>query len=107
MTEKEKMLAGMVYEAVLDEDLKEDRLKCKDLCFAANQLPPSKIKEQSEIFASLFAKAGKDFYITTPFWCDYGYNNEEKTYFYLIGGSHGSQPRSMWRRRQKGCSQEI
>ncbi len=58
---KEKMLAGMVYEAVLDEDLKEDRLKCKDLCFAANQLPPSKIKEQSEIFASLFAKAGKDF----------------------------------------------
>lgn len=61
MTEKEKMLAGMVYEAVLDEDLKEDRLKCKDLCFAANQLPPSKIKEQSEIFASLFAKAGKTF----------------------------------------------
>ena len=45
MTEKEKMLAGMVYEAVLDEDLKEDRLKYKDLCFAANQLPPSKIKD--------------------------------------------------------------
>ena len=63
MTEKEKMLAGMVYEAVLDEDLKEDRLKCKDLCFAANQLPPSKIKEQSEIFASLFAKAGKRLFI--------------------------------------------
>lgn len=61
MTEKEKMLAGMVYEAVLDEDLKEDRLKCKDLCFAANQLPPSKIKEQSELFASLFAKAGEGF----------------------------------------------
>ena len=74
MTEKEKMLAGMVYEAVLDEDLKEDRLKCKDLCFAANQLPPSKIKEQSEIFVSLFAKAGEGFYITTPFWCDYGCN---------------------------------
>ena len=52
MTEKEKMLAGMVYEAVLDEDLKENRLKCKDLCFAANQLPPSKIKEQSEISVS-------------------------------------------------------
>ena len=82
MTEKEKMLAGMVYEAVLDEDLKEDRLKCKDLCFAANQLPPSKIKEQSEIFASLFAKAGKDFYITTPFWCDYGYNIELGENFY-------------------------
>lgn len=61
MTEKEKMLAGMVYEAVLDEDLKEDRLKCKDLCFAANQLPPSKIKEQSEIFVSLFAKAERAF----------------------------------------------
>ena len=82
MTEKEKMLAGMVYEAVLDEDLKEDRLKCKDLCFTANQLPPSKIKEQSEIFASLFAKAGEDFYITTPFWCDYGYNIEIGKNFY-------------------------
>ena len=82
MTEKEKMLAGMVYEAVLDEDLKEDRLKCKDLCFAANQLPPSKIKEQSEIFVSLFAKAGEGFYITTPFWCDYGYNIEIGKNFY-------------------------
>ena len=82
MTEKEKMLAGMVYEAVLDEDLKEDRLKCKDLCFAANQLPPSKIKEQSELFASLFAKAGEGFYITTPFWCDYGYNIEIGKNFY-------------------------
>ena len=82
MTEKEKMLAGMVYEAVLDEDLKEDRFKCKDLCFAANQLPPSKIKEQSEIFVSLFAKAGEGFYITTPFWCDYGYNIENGKIFY-------------------------
>ena len=82
MTEKEKMLAGMVYEAVLDEDLKEDRLKCKDLCFAANQLPPSKIKEQSEIFVSLFAKVGEGFYITTPFWCDYGYNIEIGKNFY-------------------------
>ena len=27
MTEKEKMLAGMVYEAVLDEDLKERPVK--------------------------------------------------------------------------------
>ena len=32
MTEKEKMLAGMIYDANYDKDLMQERLNCKDLC---------------------------------------------------------------------------
>ena len=32
MTEKEKMLAGMVYDANYDAELIEERLRCKELC---------------------------------------------------------------------------
>ena len=35
MTEKEKMLEGILYDANYDEELKIDRLRAKDLCFNA------------------------------------------------------------------------
>lgn len=38
MTEKEKMLAGLLYDANYNESLMEERLKCKDLCYEFNQL---------------------------------------------------------------------
>lgn len=33
MTEKEKMLAHQWYDANFDDELKEDRLQAKELCF--------------------------------------------------------------------------
>ena len=36
MTEKEKMLAGLLYDANYNEALMEERLKCKDLCYEFN-----------------------------------------------------------------------
>lgn len=76
MTEREKMEQGMLYDANYDEELLAERARCKDLCFAYNQLKPSLIGEQEQIIRQLFGKTGKQFYVTAPFWCDYGSNIE-------------------------------
>lgn len=82
MTEKEKMLAGMIYDANYDEDLLRERAQCKDLCHAYNQLLPSKTEEQKAILKKLLGKTGESFCVTAPFWCDYGYNIELGENFY-------------------------
>lgn len=82
MTEKEKMLAGMIYDAGNDEDLINERVRCKDLCHRYNQLLPSHIEKQREIIKKLFGSTQDSFVITAPFWCDYGYNIEIGENFY-------------------------
>lgn len=82
MTEKEKMLAGMIYDANNDEDLINERTSCKDLCHEYNLLLPSNIKKQREIIKKLFGRTKGSFVVTAPFWCDYGYNIEIGENFY-------------------------
>ena len=76
LTEKEKMLAGMLYDADHDEELVQDRIRAKDLCYDFNQLPPTRVKEQKEVMKKLLGKTEGAFQIIQPFWCDYGYNIE-------------------------------
>ena len=83
MTEKEKMLAGMIYDANYDKDLMQERLQCKDLCYAFNQLRPSQIGEQTQLIREIFGKTKKSFYVLSPFWCDYGYNIEIGENFFM------------------------
>lgn len=40
MTEREKMIQGLPYNAG-DPELMQARRRCKELCFAFNQTPPS------------------------------------------------------------------
>ena len=82
MTEKEKCNAGQLYNANYDSDLLKERVKCKDLCFQFNQLLPSNEEEQTKLIKQIVAKTGKVFFITAPFWCDYGYNIEIGENFY-------------------------
>lgn len=82
MTEREKMDRGLLYDANYDEELLAARARCKDLCFAYNQLKPSLVSEQEKIIRQLLGKTGKQFYITAPFWCDYGCNIEIGENFY-------------------------
>ena len=50
MTEKEKMLAGLIYDANYDEELLKERTKAKDLCFEYNySVKPSEVEKQNEI----------------------------------------------------------
>lgn len=81
MTEKEKMLAGKLYQSDGEELLKE-RTECKDLCHKYNQLMPSNVEEQKKLMKQILGKTGENFMITAPFWCDYGYNIEIGENFY-------------------------
>lgn len=82
MTEKEKMLKQMLYDANYDKELMQDRMDCKDLCYEYNHLRPSQVEEQKEIIRKIVGKTKENFFITAPFWCDYGYNIELGENFY-------------------------
>ena len=73
MTEKEKMLQGLLYDAS-SEELTQERIAAKKLCFAYNQTPPSDETRQRELMRRLLGVAGERFAILAPFWCDYGWN---------------------------------
>lgn len=82
MTEKEKMLAGIIYDANYDKELIAERVKCKDLCHEFNNLLPSNSENQTQIMKELLGSTKGSFVITAPFWCDYGYNIEIGENFY-------------------------
>ncbi|MCD8356440.1 MAG: sugar O-acetyltransferase [Clostridia bacterium] len=74
MTEREKAVAGYLYDANDDPMLLKERKYCKDLCFDFNSCRPSDIERQQRILKKIIGKIKGDFTITAPFWCDYGYN---------------------------------
>lgn len=76
MTEKQKMQNQMLYDANYDQELLEDRIWAKDLCYDFNLLRPSETKKQKEVLIKLLGKTKGEFCIMAPFWCDYGYNIE-------------------------------
>ncbi len=82
MTEKEKAEKGYLYDANYDEELVGERSYCKDLCHQYNQMLPSKIEEQEKIMNKILGKIKGNYFITAPFWCDYGYNIEIGENFY-------------------------
>ena len=82
MTEKEKMLRGLIYDANYDEELLADRLKAKDLCFKYNTTLPSDEESLREIIGELKIKTKEHFFLTPPFYCDYGYNISVGENFY-------------------------
>lgn len=74
MNEKEKMLAGELYDANYNEDLIKERIKAKDLCFEYNHTLPSKMETRNEILRQLLGSTKENFLIEPNFWCDYGFN---------------------------------
>ena len=72
MTEKEKMLAGMVYDATMPELIAELQAT-REVLYEFNSLRPSETKQMKEILKGLFGRVGDDsFIINQPFRCDYG-----------------------------------
>ena len=74
MSEKEKMLAGMIYDANYDSELLEERSRAKELCHEYNLLHPSDEEGQRRLMLQLLGGTNGLFCIVAPFWCDYGYN---------------------------------
>ena len=72
MTEKEKMLAGMVYDATSPELIAELEAT-REILHEFNALSPSETQRMKEILKGLFGQVGDDdFIINQPFRCDYG-----------------------------------
>lgn len=82
MSEKEKMLAGELYDANYNEDLIKERYITMDKCYEYNKLKPSNVVEKTNAIKNLFGKTGNTFTIEQPFMCDYGYNIEIGENFY-------------------------
>ncbi len=63
-----------VYYYQLDDKLRADLLRAKDLCFRFNHTIPSEVETREEILSDLLPHKGEGVTITAPFYCDYGYN---------------------------------
>lgn len=74
MTEKDKMLAGMIYDANNDPALIAERLECKELCRDYNELRPRDTEARETLLRKILGEAGEGLLIEQPFYCDYGYN---------------------------------
>lgn len=73
MTEREKMLAGELYDCS-DPELLAQWHKAKDLVRAYNQTASENLDEKDRILSALLGKRGANLWITPPFFVDYGVN---------------------------------
>lgn len=85
MTEKEKMGAGLLYDAE-DAALRAERLAAKELCCDYNALRPGDGEGRAALVRRLFGRVGENAQIEAPFWCDYGYNIELGENFFANHG---------------------
>lgn len=74
MTEKEKMLQGIIYDANNDSQLIAERIECKELCYDYNNLRPKNDEARRTIMLKILGSVNGNFLIEQPFICDYGYN---------------------------------
>ena len=82
MTEREKMLAGELYDP-LDPELVAARARARDLCQDLNGTRESQQDERRRILRQLFGQGGETVWMQPPFFCDYGSNIElgERVFF--------------------------
>lgn len=81
MNEKEKMIAGCLYNAN-DKQLVEERLVAKDIAYDINMLRPVEVVKRKRLFNKLLSNFHDTSYIEPPFYCDYGYNIKTGEHFY-------------------------
>ncbi len=73
MTEKTKMLSGMLYDAS-DPELIAERDHCRKLFQKINQTTENQKDDRNKLCYDLLGEAGEGLWIEPPFYCDYGYN---------------------------------
>jgi maltose O-acetyltransferase len=72
-TEREKMLAGELYDP-LDPELVTARERARNLCQNLNATREADEAERRRILRELLGAGGDDVWIQPPFFCDYGSN---------------------------------
>lgn len=71
MSEREKMLAGEMYDAC-DPALLADLNHVKVLCQQYNNLLPTELAKRNKMLREILGQADEDTFINQPFYCDYG-----------------------------------
>lgn len=82
MDEKQKMLAGELYDANYNPQLIAERQACKTLCHQYNHLLPTDTDGRNQLLHHLLGHIAGDLLIEQPFYCDYGYNISVGKNFY-------------------------
>lgn len=72
-TEKDKMLAGELYDP-LDPELVRARNRARDLCQDLNATREFDQETRRRILVELFGSGGDSVWMQPPFYCDYGSN---------------------------------
>jgi maltose O-acetyltransferase len=73
MTERERMLAGELYDP-MDPELVSARNRARDLCQDLNATREGQADERRRILRELFGAGGDAVWMQPPFFCDYGAN---------------------------------
>ena len=73
MTEREKMLAGELYDCS-DKELLERWHLAKNLVRDYNRIDSENLEEKERVLSELLGGRGKNLWITPPFYVDYGNN---------------------------------
>lgn len=82
MTEWKKAQAGYLYDANYDEEIVKARMKCADLCYEFNNCKPSETQKQNELLHQILGAIHGEIVVTSPFYCDYGFNISVGNNFY-------------------------
>lgn len=72
VTEREKALLGMWYDANHDPKVVKDRLNTHHLCYRYNQIDPLELKQRQSILEDIFQAKVENLEIVPPFLCDCG-----------------------------------
>ena len=81
MTQRERMLAGLLYNAA-DQELYEARIRAKHLTYLYNTCDPADMEKRAAIMKELIGEQAERTWIEAPFYCDYGTNIEFGDNFY-------------------------
>ena len=71
MNEREKMIAGELYNA-LDPELKAERRRARDLVRCYNELPETQKRKRLNVLRKLLGHVGERVAVVPPFQVDYG-----------------------------------
>lgn len=82
MDEKTKMLKGELYNPKTSNELLQERLACKKLCFEYNSISPDSIDTRRCFIKQILGETGDNIHIESSFYCDYGYNISVGENFY-------------------------
>jgi maltose O-acetyltransferase len=81
-SEREKMIAGELYDA-MDPELVASRDRARNLCQTLNATREAEQDVRRDLLRQLFGKGGETVWMQPPFFCDYGWNTElgERVFF--------------------------